>query len=1507
MSRIKLIGELLSVLERREARLLEWGFLDASFSALEVIDVFRNADRVLVDELDKWLAEISAELLVDNLAESGLLVRVGDRYRSRFAETIRLFGRLRQRFSMDDWATAPHLISDLKIHLAPRKYPRRNIPAIDVWGQISSACWSEPVQHLVFKALTKTGDQELEFSGFQIRATHRLLSNYRPKSQSTGTVISAGTGSGKTKAFYLPAFMGIAADLEQDDRSYTKVLAIYPRNVLLADQLTEAVAQAKLLLNLTPKVKRPITFGAFLGDTPYSDNLRQGQFALKNWKQKPLGWTPPFIKNPDTGSDLIWLDKDRIAGRTTLRKADNIDAIAIPDGMMLLTRESIRQNPPDVLMMSLEMLNKEISSPENFAMLGFQPNVPPPRLVLLDEVHTYEGISGAQVPWILRRWTYWVRRWRQSEANPHFVGLSATLKEATSHLSILAGTPEIGVVEIKPEESLEELEYEGIEYNVALKSHAGSGASVLATSIQSAMLGARVLTPLAAEKCNRSAIPEDLAPQCFFGRKVFGFTDNLDSLNRWMADFVDAERNRRLAKFRATAGATDLEARSIEGQVWKLSETLGHDLTQGLSISRCSSQDPGVDSGSDVVLATSSLEVGYDDPTVGMVLHHKSPRSAASFLQRKGRAGRERGIRPWTMVVLSDFGRDRWAFRDSERIFQPELDALAVPALNPYVVRVQATQFLIDWIGNKVQRGEPYRYLVKPDPNILPIAKKLLNELITSDSRRSEFIRDFNYWMRGGAAGLRLTNHESLADSVLWDPPRAILRHAVPELAKILAGEFKPLGASVATEYRRPLPQFIPHATFGELGAQDVQIVFDDSREPIQEDVSIALREAIPCRVSRRHAISVRQNSLWLEASESIYTKGTSSISIAELFPKSFAVGTVSGINIFQPLEMKLVRVQNDVKDSSSGNWNWDFHADFIGRNERLGLADGPVLSRIFSSCNGYFHRRYARADVTRFASQFEYEVVLERGVKKRGVVDLVSDLLDGGQTQQAIGYRRSVDAIRLTIGADHIAIRPLIDGQALQRLRPHYFRYRLCQSPILRSAASTFGIGALWSSSIAMLTATAILKKTDLKSAAALLGDRGRAARKVFECMLQGEAAADLNDTSGGGGGPAPSRRIKEVEELWQQANIKEEVLRLEETLWDSELKGMDSWLTEAYLETMASAIAQAIWTVLPEIPENDISVDVRKEQEGYELVVSEQASGGVGHLERLVMEMGNSPERFDAAFEAALRNCENERVGSLILASVAQAKGNSNHISDAFEQVRSAVSFLNLESAKQELVASLSENGLANDRPAVSALVSKVLRPGSSRETDAWVRTLSRRRANLSNRIGISIDPRVFAYWAVQSNSMKRRMDIYLRKIGSQVPSPDQIFNSFAQLTVHMCRDSCPECLGIGREMDGIVPSRWLAITWATLDAVDRHIDVEADPVWRVTLSNSLRDASRIKVSFLASSRMEVAKVLSGLLAEEHDRGYIFSPFTITSSTRSANRWEVTLLPSGQIVERV
>ena len=195
----------------------------------------------------------------------------------------------------------------------------------------------------------------------------------------------------------------------------------------------------------------------------------------------------------------------------------------------------------------------------------------------------------------------------------------------------------------------------------------------------------------------------------------------MDSTNRLYWDFLDAEgwswpkrqnpkhNPHTLAHLRSPSQdqlkvgqRQDAAERDLDGQLWWLAQTLGHNIDGDVQkrVDRTSSQDSGVANDADVVIATASLEVGFDDDRVGAVLQHKAPHDVAQFLQRKGRAGRNAATRPWTVVVLSNWGRDRDAWDAYDALFSPIVPARTLPIENLYVLRIQAVYSLLDWLAN---------------------------------------------------------------------------------------------------------------------------------------------------------------------------------------------------------------------------------------------------------------------------------------------------------------------------------------------------------------------------------------------------------------------------------------------------------------------------------------------------------------------------------------------------------------------------------------------------------------------------------------------------------------------------------------------------------------------------------------------------------------------------------------------------------------------------------------
>ena len=277
--------ELLAFLERREARLLSWGFYDVSFRAPEVeasIATEAPASLRSLWESRNRLGETLPQHF-GLMADAGLLHRIedgGDRFRTRFAEGVRLTARLRQMFNANQWATAPTLVADVKLHLKPRRYPRQDQPATECWGDLEADAPRLAIQRDLFLALARTRDgSPIAFAGFQRRTFSHIFRAYG-RDQLSGSIVSAGTGAGKTKAFYVPALLRVAAEIDRPP--FTKVLAIYPRNVLLADQLREALSEAEKL--------RPVLLAQGLrpsGSAPCSVRPRGYQASTRSTEGRP--------------------------------------------------------------------------------------------------------------------------------------------------------------------------------------------------------------------------------------------------------------------------------------------------------------------------------------------------------------------------------------------------------------------------------------------------------------------------------------------------------------------------------------------------------------------------------------------------------------------------------------------------------------------------------------------------------------------------------------------------------------------------------------------------------------------------------------------------------------------------------------------------------------------------------------------------------------------------------------------------------------------------------------------------------------------------------------------------------------------------------------------------------------------------------------------------------------------------------------------------------------------
>ncbi|MGH2509819.1 MAG: DEAD/DEAH box helicase, partial [Ktedonobacteraceae bacterium] len=166
-------------------------------------------------------------------------------------------------------------------------------------------------------------------------------------------IVATGTGSGKTEAFLIPILNHLLAEEEAGTlpEPGVRALLLYPMNALANDQLK----RLRRLLEKYPS----ITFGRYTGETEENTRFAKDHFA------------------------------DQFPGEQLLPNE-------------LISREQLRKAPPHILLTNYAMLEYLLLRPKDCEFFDGQTGKHW-RFVVLDEAHTYDGASGIELAFLLRR------------------------------------------------------------------------------------------------------------------------------------------------------------------------------------------------------------------------------------------------------------------------------------------------------------------------------------------------------------------------------------------------------------------------------------------------------------------------------------------------------------------------------------------------------------------------------------------------------------------------------------------------------------------------------------------------------------------------------------------------------------------------------------------------------------------------------------------------------------------------------------------------------------------------------------------------------------------------------------------------------------------------------------------------------------------------------------------------------------------------------------------------
>ena len=1384
-----LLLALLDGIEQREARLLTWGLVDGHVSAGEIRGL---ADALLDDPvIGAGVSYQAADEVTAELINRALLFDIGEepgiRYRSRMAEGVRLLFRLRQLFPQHrgptGWQAAPTLVADFRFIWRRRRYPRRDIDAAAALAQIAAATSDQSARAALFSLVESYGPA-FSLARFQVDAAARILRGFEG-SQSIATLVSAGTGSGKTLAFYLPALARVASHIQRDalgDR-WVKVLALYPRNELLKDQFAEVYGQARRLdASLIAGGRRKILIGTFFGPTPYS--AEKAHEARSGWRSTSAGLICEYLRCPSSEcqGDMAWRDADRRANRERLECLECEGAIESDE--IILTRQRLQTEAPDILFTTTEMLNQRMGDDRFRHLFGIgdraQRSV---EMMLLDEVHTYVGTSGAQVAFLLRRWRRLVRR------HVSFVGLSATLKDGARFFAQLTGLFEQASVEITPANS--DMIVQGAEYLLALRGDPVSRTALLSTTIQTGMLLSRLLDT-----------PDERKSRGIIGERVFLFTDDIDVTNRMYFAMLDAEGRR-------SSGAPDLvnrpdgglaslrrplpvEQRKLHGQDWEAVIDIGHSLQpqDRKAVGRVMSMDPGVGNNLDIIVATASLEVGFNDPRVGAVIQHKAPRDVAQFLQRKGRAGRSRTMRPWTVAVLSDYGRDRLAYQGYDLLFDPELPLRTLPVGNRYVMRIQAVYATLDYISQSLgtsRQGSVWLDLSTSTDSSYQRERqtalaRLIRRILTVPAELDRYTAYLASALKVG---------EGAIGPLLWDHPRPLMTQVLPTALRRLESNWRAWGQA-GDDYQvfnSPLPEFAPANLFSDLNLPEITIVLPQPGSATPDQVAMpiaqALREFAPGRVSRRYGISHAFERHWIcPALDQNREQMVPMEQFAGLDPlgdwQISVAGSARQVPVYRPRILEVQPPPGTVVDTSNARLRWQ--SQLVAREAGLVLEPprGSPWTPLIEDVRFYSHEGICPIEVRRMA------LGSDAGIRFRdGSTQVKEFIFEVGEEAAALGFSLAVDAMCIRLRFPEAIWNNLGDeaDPRYRAMRTARFHYQAVHGPFLETVDNPFARDWLAHLILAALSNEAMARSITLQEASVRLAD-GTAELdldRTLDILFQSPTVDDANAQ-----GNQQDKLRQDLAGFLADRQVVDSLFHLAAILWTPIDAGWEPWLRERYGSTVGAAALSAITSLCPQIDTDSLVLDVTagpREADDVlagisnaEIWISEMTPGGNGQIEEAQRQYIDDPRRFFSLMTAALRDNDfslSDFQLSRFLAAVVEGD-RDDPLPEATRGFRHASGAEEAHAAFTALRHTLAEEGYVTFHAFLVALANRILRPGSSGESDQFFLEAVRLWNAEEVRLGVELDARVLAYRLARSDDIDAALG--LAGIDAPTVNPDQ-----------------------------------------------------------------------------------------------------------------------------------
>jgi Lhr-like helicase len=386
-----------------------------------------------------------------------------------------------------------------------------------------------------------------------------------------------------------------------------------------------------------------------------------------------------------------------------------------------------------------------------------------PRIIVVDEVHLYEGIHGSHVANLMRRVQRRIKKHKKREDNqtPIMVAASATVGKPLELASKIFGISIDKILNITPDP--DEEKPAGLEYLIFIKTPRTRIVSLDDNKKEENESDFRIVTEQATMIQSAFCLFHTMRKRKNKDR-LLGFVDSLDVVKRLSQNIASAEgikedeiNNEKIENplyaFRCPSGRPEnsipdkireqnpfcpkfrkrncvipphhiLEPCPIyeAGECWWLLGTPREKSFAPMNIQVHKSQlrafpitgkkvrNDQMDDWN-TLIATSSLEVGFDHPNLISTFQYGATSTVAGFRQRLGRGGRGIDDIPIMLVVFGNRTGDIFYFHHHHHLSDPKEEDLVVyfDVDNPFIKKKHQISALLDFIASQGDTGKFYR------------------------------------------------------------------------------------------------------------------------------------------------------------------------------------------------------------------------------------------------------------------------------------------------------------------------------------------------------------------------------------------------------------------------------------------------------------------------------------------------------------------------------------------------------------------------------------------------------------------------------------------------------------------------------------------------------------------------------------------------------------------------------------------------------------------------------